>query len=67
MSGMFMLSSFNRNIEGWNTSSVINISSMFKGTSSFTNQDLSNWNVSNVTIHTDFMTGAGTGNTEPIW
>jgi hypothetical protein len=40
---------------------------MFLEASAFTNQDLSGWSVDNVTMHTNFMLSAGSGNTEPIW
>jgi hypothetical protein len=41
----------------------------FKGASSFTDQNLSSWNVHYVAPdgHRDFMTGSGSGNTEPSW
>jgi surface protein len=41
--------------------------SMFKNASLFQNHNLSGWNVGKVTKHADFMTGAGSGNTEPKW
>jgi surface protein len=40
--------SFNQNINTWNTSSVTDMSSMFNGANSF-NQNIGGWNVSNVT------------------
>jgi len=40
---------------------------MFYGASAFNHQDLSAWNVGSVLDHDDFMTGAGSGNREPIW
>jgi len=40
---------------------------MFAVASSFSNQDLSGWDVNNVIAHDDFLTGAGSGNKEPIW
>jgi surface protein len=58
---------FNQNIGNWDTSSVTYMSSMFYNASSFSNHDLSGWNVSNVTKHDDFLTGAGSGNIEPVW
>jgi surface protein len=39
---------FNSDINNWNVSNVINMSSMFKNASKF-NQNINNWNVSNVT------------------
>jgi surface protein len=41
--------------------------SMFFNATNFTNQDLSGWDVSNVSIHDGFFVGAGSGNIEPIW
>ena len=35
--------------------------------SSFSNHDLSGWDVSNVTDHYDFSFNWGEGNKEPIW
>ena len=43
------------------------MSYMFKDATVFLNQDLSSWDVANVTDHTDFMTNVGWGNTEPNW
>jgi surface protein len=40
---------------------------MFASAYDFKNHDLSGWNVSKVTDHTDFFRYAGSGNTEPIW
>ena len=68
MGSMFMNAvSFNQNISGWDTGNVIFMDNMFHDASSFTNHDLSGWDVSDVTNHDDFMTGAGAGNTEPLW
>ncbi len=62
---------FNQSLEYWpssNTANVTNMSYMFYYASSFSNHDLnSSWDVHNVTNHTDFGTGWGTGNTEPNW
>jgi hypothetical protein len=43
------------------------MSSMFQDASDFADQNLSGWDVANVTSHTDFMTDSGSGNTEPNW
>jgi len=40
---------------------------MFTGASSFSNHNLSSWDVSNVIGHDYFSNGWGTGNTEPNW
>jgi surface protein len=40
---------------------------MFYRARAFTNHDLSSWDVSSVTDHDRFMSGAGSGNTEPNW
>jgi surface protein len=58
---------FNQDISGWDTSRVVSMGYMLYGASNFTNHDLSGWNVGNVTDHTNFMTNAGSGNTEPNW
>ena len=58
---------FNQNLSSWDLSSVTYISYMFNGASSFSNHDLSVWNVSNVTEYTNFSSGWGIGNTEPNW
>lgn len=44
----FYRSSFNNDISGWDTSSITNMSHMFRGASAF-NQPIENWDVSNVT------------------
>lgn len=60
-------SSFNHNISDWNMSNVTDMNSMFYYATAFTNHNLSTWNVGNIITHTDFFTGVGTGNAEPIW
>ncbi len=58
---------FNQNIDNWNTGNVTNMGSMFYDASSFTNHNLSSWDVHNISNHTYFGTDWGTGNTEPSW
>ena len=68
MTTMFeQATAFNGYIGKWDVSSVTRMENMFNQATAFTNHDLSNWEVSNVINHTDFMTGAGAGNTEPNW
>jgi len=40
---------------------------MFENASSFSNHDLSSWDVSSVSDHKDFSKDWGIGNTEPNW
>jgi surface protein len=47
-SGMFRSSGFNQDISGWTTSSVTNMSSMFRENNVF-NQPIGSWDVSSVT------------------
>jgi len=66
MDGMFLRAvNFNQPLENWDLSSVQYMNRMFYNTSSFSNQNLSSWNVDNVLDHTDFCTGWGEGNTPP--
>ncbi len=66
MRGMFENSEkFNQDISSWNTSGVETMSYMFKDATSFAGQDLSGWDVTNVTSHDDFNTSWGAGNTPP--
>jgi hypothetical protein len=58
---------------GWNatdtpnTTYVTNMYHMFYNANSFSNNDLSTWNVSNVTNHEGFSTSWGSTNIEPDW
>ena len=68
MSSMFYGAvSFNQNISRWNTSKVVTMESMFYNAENFANHDLSDWDVSSVIEHTNFMKNAGEGNIEPNW
>ena len=46
--GQQMVNDFNKDISGWDVSSVTDMNGMFAGATSF-NQDISNWDVSSVT------------------
>ncbi len=48
---------FNQNIENWDTSSALDMSSMFNNAASF-NQDIGNWDTSNVTNMSGMFAGA---------
>lgn len=48
-------------------SDVTGMNNTFNDASRFFGQDLSSWDVSNVTTHTGFSEGWGVGNTEPVW
>ncbi len=58
---------FNQNISGWNTGSVLNMEGTFMDSLSFTNQDLSSWDVHAVESHKDFAKNWGAANIEPNW
>ncbi len=60
--------SFNSDISGWDVSKVKFMTNMFGGASSFSNHDLSGWNVGLVTEYGGFTNSStGLGNTEPNW
>jgi len=56
---------FNQDVSKWDTGKVTNMSSMFENQGSFTDHNLSDWNVSNVTIYNDFNSSWGGGNVAP--
>ncbi|HOO72939.1 MAG TPA: BspA family leucine-rich repeat surface protein [Spirochaetota bacterium] len=58
---------FNGDVSNWDVSSVTTMNYMFYDAYSFTEHDLSGWDVDQVTGHTDFSTDWGSGNTEPDW
>jgi surface protein len=60
---------FNQDLSLWDTSNISNMNAVFQNASSFTNHDLRSWSVGGGASdhHRDFMTGAGTGNREPLW
>ncbi len=57
MSSLFYISTFNGDISKWNTSSVTNMSNMFRGATKF-NQSLNTWTVSKVTNMSNMFRGA---------
>jgi len=58
---------FNQNLESWDVSSVTNMQFMFNGAIDYSDNNLSNWHVQNVTTHNAFLEGTGSGNIEPNW
>ena len=68
MSAMFYNTAlFDQDISSWDVGALENVSYMFNNASAFSNNDLSEWNVTNVTERNGFSTGWGSGNTEPTW
>ena len=68
MGSMFLgATAFNQDIRNWDVSNVNIMWNMFRNASSFSNHNLSSWDVSKVTDHENFSQGWGTGNTEPNW
>ena len=63
MSFMFYDCPFNQPIPDWNTSNVITMEGMFGGTASVFDQDISSWDVGNVTNFSQFMSNGVLGNT----
>jgi len=55
----------NNIIEIWDTSTIENMDSMFREDGSFTNHNLSKWNVDNVTNHNNIILNAGDNITLP--
>ena len=55
--------SFNQDIGGWNTSSVIDMEGVFNGATRF-NQDIGDWDVSKVEYMDDMFLGATSFNQE---
>ena len=60
--------SFNRPLNNWNVSNVLEMNFMFRNASAF-NQDLSMWCVSNIpNMPYEFMTGASSWTLpRPVW
>jgi len=58
-------SAFNQDVSGWDTGNVKYMYGMFQNASGFSNHDLSDWNVTNVTNHYDFCDGWGENNIPP--
>ena len=59
--------SFNQDLNLWTTNNVTNMNQMFENSKNFTNHDLTSWDVSSVTTHSDFSKDWGSNNQEPIW
>ena len=65
----YKATAFNGDIENWgaDTANVVDMDYMLYGASSFSNHNLSSWDVSKVETHKSFLVGAGSGNIEPNW
>ena len=57
LAASFFAASGNLDIEGWDTSNVINMAQMFENATNF-NKDISDWNTSNVTDMNSMFNGA---------
>ena len=58
---------FSSDISNWNVFHAKDLNSMLRDTPNFINNNLSDWEVSNVTDHRNFSHRWGAGNTEPKW
>jgi len=58
---------FNQDLSSWDVSNVENMNNMFSYTPSFSNHDLSGWNVEKVTAKKWFLATQGKGNIAPTW
>jgi hypothetical protein len=61
--------SYNQDMENWQTNEATNMTRMFKDASALKDNDLTSWEVHTVPSdgHDEFMIGVGSGNTEPRW
>jgi len=62
---IYTFRTFNIDITGWDTNSVVDMDFMLYGLIGLENQDLSAWDVSNVTTHANFNTDVGANVTLP--